>query len=321
MELKHPIITIIILGIVSIIYLAGLFFIKRKRPVFISNNPVLKKIVKNHFPLAKYIFNFLTYSIFGLIILSLAVLSARPISIDSYTNEKNGIDIMVVMDTSGSMDATDIFPSRLEASKKVIKDFVAKIKNDRIGMVLFTVSATTLSPLTSDYSIILNYIDEITFSNLIWMFDFDNTRNQASVIGDGIVLASNKFPKDSDRSKVIILLTDGEARGGVDPVKSAEYAKEKNIKIYSIFVGTDFASKAKATLGKMAEITNGKFYEATNSQTLSTVINDIDKLEKKEIEANSYTVERDNPSLLTNVASVLMIFFFITYGTKKIIWN
>ena len=151
------------------------------------------------------------------------------------------------------------------------------------------------------------------------MFDFDVEKGTASVIGDGVVLASQKFQKNA-RSKVIILLTDGEAKGGVDPIKSAEFAKGKDIKIYPIFVGTDYTNTGSKTLEEMARISGGKYYAAEDQNTIKTVFSDIQSLEKVAIETSTNKIIKDEPNTLFTLST----FTFILYLMSKITlerWN
>jgi Ca-activated chloride channel family protein len=223
---------------------------------------------------------------------------ARPQTFSSGENiYTEGIDIAMVLDISGSMLAEDLKPNRLEAAKEVIDNFIKGRTSDRIGLVIFARDAFTQCPLTVDYSVLRNLLKEIK-SGMI---------EDGTAIGNAIANGVNRL-KDSDaKSKIIILLTDGVNNAGeVDPVSAAEIAKTFGIRIYTIGVGTrgnapfpvqtPFGIRYQmapveideAVLQKIADITDGHYFRATDNRTLKEIYNKIDKLEKTRVEITSY---------------------------------
>lgn len=213
----------------------------------------------------------------------------------------DGIDIFLVIDLSSSMLAQDFKPDRLEVSKRVAADFVDKRSFDRIGLAVFAGEAFTQCPLTTDHNILKDFTDEIRCGLL----------EDGTAIGMGLATAVNRI-KDSDaESKVVILLTDGVNNAGyVKPLTAAEIAKEFDIKVYTIGVGTEGQALAPTSrrsdgryqfsltrveideglLTQIAEMTGGKYFRATNAKRLELIYAEIDRLEKTEIEVT--TVKR-----------------------------
>lgn len=230
----------------------------------------------------------------GLLIIALA----RPQNFSSGENiYTEGIDIAMVLDISGSMLAEDFRPNRLEAAKKVTDEFIQGRSSDRIGLVIFSREAFTQCPLTIDYSVLRNLLNEIKTGMI----------EDGTAIGNAIANGVNRL-KDSDaKSKVIILLTDGVNNAGeVNPVSAAHIAKTFGIRIYAIGVGTrgeapypiqtPFGLKYQMVpveideplLKEIASSTGGQYFRATNNKTLSQIYSEIDKLEKTRIEVTSY---------------------------------
>jgi len=230
----------------------------------------------------------------GLLIVALA----RPQSFTSGENvTSEGIDIAMVLDISGSMLAEDFKPNRLEAAKNVIDNFVEGRTTDRIGLVVFSREAFTQCPLTIDYNVLRNLLLDIR-SGMI---------QDGTAIGNAIANGVNRLKESDAKSKIIILLTDGVNNAGeVDPISAAEIAKAFGIRIYTIGVGTrgeapypvqtPFGTRYQmvpveideAMLTKIANITGGEYFRATNNRALEEIYNKIDKLEKTKIEITSY---------------------------------
>ena len=167
--------------------------------------------------------------LFMLVLALLLIALARP----QKTNEKveqftEGIDIMLVLDISQSMQFEDFEPNRLEAAKQVARDFVKGRKQDRIGLVVFSGDAYSLSPLTTDYELLFSYLDDVNFEMI---------ENRGTAIGSALAVATNRMRESETKSKVCILISDGEnTAGNIDPITAAELAAAYNIKIYSIAV-------------------------------------------------------------------------------------
>ena len=237
-----------------------------------------------------------------LAIAAIIIAFARPrnVAVSSKIKSNNGIDIVMAVDVSASMLARDLKPNRLEALKVVAIDFVDRRPNDRIGIVLYAGESYTQTPITSDKSIVKRVISELQWGQL----------DGGTAIGMGLGSAVNRLKDSKAKSKVIILLTDGvNNSGNIDPKTAAELARELEIKVYTIGIGTngmaDFPwSKDPRTgllnfrkqqveideklLQHIANQRDGKYFRATNNQDLQEIYDEIDKLEKTEIEEFKY---------------------------------
>ncbi len=232
--------------------------------------------------------------------LCLIIAAARPRVAQGMQETKIvGVDVALAIDLSGSMRAEDLKPSRIEAAKTTLKEFVKGFNQGRMALVAFAGRSFTQCPLTSDGEILTSLLDQL---------DVGSVQLDGTAIGDAIINCINKF-KESSASRIIILLTDGENNSGsVDPITAARAAREKGIKIYAIGIGTpegapipvygpdgrkdyirdDFGNvlidKADFTaLKKMAEITGGRYFEARDSRALKDIYDEISRMEKKEL--------------------------------------
>jgi len=210
-----------------------------------------------------------------------------------------GIDIVLALDISTSMLAVDFKPNRLEAAKVVAKQFVENRKDDRIGLVVFAGETFLQCPLTIDYNVLNNFIDQVTTAEK----EFDGT-----AIGMAIANSVNRLRDSDAKSKVLILLSDGRNNAGeLDPLTAADLAKTFNIKIYTIGAGKEgkapypvqgFGGRTtyrnvdvqidEKVLTEVAQATGGKYFRATNQEMLSHVYNEISKMEKTEIKVTDY---------------------------------
>ena len=243
--------------------------------------------------------------------------------IDQYTE---GIDIMMVMDISESMDLQDFQPNRLEASKETAIEFINGRFGDRIGLVIFAGEAYSLSPLTTDYELLTSLIEEINFD----MMDAKGT-----AIGSAVAAATNRMRESEAKSKVIVLLSDGDNNAGnVDPIFAAELAAAMDIKIYTIAVGkdgmvpygTDFFGRPQmiesylneGTLREIAKIGKAEFFRASDDRALENIFSQIDELEKAEIIETRYkeTLDYYRVYLFWGI-----VFLFIWLGLKSTFVN
>jgi len=212
-----------------------------------------------------------------------------------------GVDIVLALDVSSSMLAEDFKPNnRLEAAKIVAQEFVKGRKNDRLGMIVFAGESFTQCPLTLDYGVLLTLLDQIKVADKNW---------DGTAIGMGIVNAVNRLKDSKAQSKVVILLTDGvNNRGQVDPITASRIAESFNIKIYTIGAGTRgtamypvedpvFGKRYvpmevqidEQVLQKMADITGGRYFRATDEKKLRDIYSEISEMEQTRIEVNEYT--------------------------------
>lgn len=235
----------------------------------------------------------------ALTLLILALARPRNVEVSKRTKTTRGIDIVMAIDVSASMLAKDLKPNRLEALKDVATKFVQKRPNDRIGIVVYAGESFTQTPITSDKTIVQNTIRKIQWGQI----------EDGTAIGMGLGSAVNRLKDSKAKSKVIILLTDGVNNTGfVDPKTATELAKQIGIKVYTIGLGTNGTAMfpvAKDLNGKLifrnapveidedllkyiASETEGQYFRATGNKKLESIYNQIDKLEKTEIEELKY---------------------------------
>jgi Ca-activated chloride channel family protein len=241
-----------------------------------------------------------------MLVLALVIVAlARPQTGRSkHTTYSEGIDIMLVLDTSGSMQAQDFEPkNRLHVAKEVIKEFISKRTQDRIGLVVFAADAMTQCPLTLDHTLLAKLVDVIDFGML----------DDGTAIGVGLATACNRLRSSQAKSKIVVLLTDGQNNAGmVDPMTAARVAGSLGLKVYTIGVGTHgrapipvddpvFGRRLisvevdidEVTMRKIAELTGGKYFRATDTQELVSIYNQIDKMEKSKVESETFVEYTD----------------------------
>lgn len=232
---------------------------------------------------------------------AIIVALSRPQTEDVSTRTKTtkGIDIVMAIDVSSSMLARDLKPNRLSALKQVAGEFIKKRPNDRIGLVAYAGEGYTKTPITTDKAIVLNSLSEITYGQL----------EDGTAIGMGLATAVNRLKESESKSKIIILLTDGVNNSGfIEPQTAAELAVEFDIKTYTIGLGTNGNALTPISynadgsfrygmrqveideelLQEIATATGGKYFRATNNETLEEIYEEINKLEKTEIEEFKY---------------------------------
>lgn len=244
------------------------------------------------------------------------------------TNEKveqytEGIDIMIAMDISQSMQIEDFEPNRLEAAKKVALDFIQGRLQDRIGLVVFSGDAFSLAPLTTDYDLLRSYVRDINFEMI---------ENRGTAIGSALAVVTNRMRESETKSKVCILLSDGDnTAGNIDPITAAELASAYGIKMYTIVVGReglvpygkDFFGRPnmientvdESTMRKIAQIGGGEFFRATDNEALASVFNKIDQFEKAEIKETRYKDTSDYYFIYLQWAAALFLIWLILKST------
>lgn len=238
------------------------------------------------------------YILYMLSIILIIVSLARPQTTNSWEeNKTEGIDIIIATDISGSMLAKDLKPNRLEASKEIAIQFIKRRTNDRIGLTVFSGKSFTQCPLTTDHGSLINLFQNVKYGMV----------NDGTAIGDALGTSINRLIHSDAKSKIIILLTDGENTAGkISPLTASEIAGTDSIgiKIYTIGVGTKGMAKtpvAKDINGKLiydyvevrideelltniANNTGGQYFRATNKESLEKIYNKIDKLETTKID-------------------------------------
>ncbi|MFV0390368.1 MAG: vWA domain-containing protein [Paludibacteraceae bacterium] len=265
--------------------------------------------------------------ILRLLAISMLILAiARPQSSLNWRKEnKEGIDIMMALDISGTMMAEDLRPNRLEAAKNVAVDFIQSRPNDNLGLVVFAAESFTQCPLTIDHTVLINLFSGIRYGMI----------EDGTAIGLGLANAVTRIKESKAKSKVIILLTDGSNnRGDIAPMTAAEIAKTFGIRVYAIGVGshgmvsmpvqTPFGVRFEkmksefdeATLEKIAEITGGQYFRATNNAKLREVYQEIDQLEKTKISVQEFS----NKSELYFIFALLAFLLLLTEILVRNTW-
>ena len=268
--------------------------------------------------------------VFRICALALVVLAlARPQTVDisSRTKTNKGIDIVMAIDVSSSMLAQDLKPSRLNALKEVAADFIDDRQNDRIGLVVYAGESYTKTPITSDKRIVKNALRSIRYDGVI---------NDGTAIGMGLATAVNRLKDSRAKSKVIILLTDGVNNSGfIEPKIAAELAVEFQIKTYTIGLGSNGTAKApigvlpngkfqygltkveidEALLQSIADDTGGLYFRATDTKKLKDIYDEINKLEKTEVEEFKYYNYEEKYRVLILIALGLLFMEWILKNT------
>ena len=254
---------------------------------FIKTAPTLKERAR-HVPFM------LRMVVIGLLVVGFARPQTTSQGENIYTE---GIDIAMLLDISGSMLAEDFRPNRIEAAKEVAQSFVDGRANDRIGLVIFAGQSFTQCPMTLDYRVLKSLLRQVKPGMV----------EDGTAIGMAIAQGVNRLKDSKAKSKVMILLTDGvNNRGEIDPLTATQIAQTFGIRIYTVGVGTigeapypvqtPFGTRYQnmpvdvdeKTLQKIAEMTDGQYFRATNNRALKQIYDEIDKLEKTRVEVKAY---------------------------------
>ena len=281
---------LIIIPLFMVLVIVKIFFYKKTSSVQVSSFNSLKNFFGNQGKIKVFFIN----ALFIVALLLIIVGFARP-RISSLDKDitVEVIDIVLVLDTSSSMLAEDFKPNRLEAVKDAAKEFIKNRSGDRIGLLVFGKDTFIQCPLTIDYSVLNNLLSEVT----VMEPKYDGT-----AIGVAIANGVNRLRNSDSESKVIILLSDGSNNvGSIDPISAAKIAKEYNIKVYTIGAGTNQSITQipgrgfvrneidEDTLKGIAEVTNAKYFRATDKKSLSGIYREIDNLEKSEISVSYFS--------------------------------
>ncbi|GGZ60937.1 vWA domain-containing protein [Mesonia mobilis] len=270
--------------------------------------------------------------LFVLRLLCLALLitaMARPRTVDvtSRTKKTQGIDIVMAIDVSPSMLARDLKPNRLEALKEVAAEFIEGRPNDRIGLVAYAGESFTKTPITSDKAIVQSALEDIQYSDLL---------ENGTAIGMGLATSVNRLKDSKAKSKVIILLSDGVNNTGfIDPKIAGELAVEYDIKVYTIGLGSNGTALGPIGIDRSGQFrygptkveidedlmkqisnqTNGKYFRATNNEKLEEIYEEINKLEKTEIEESKFYNYEEKYRPLVILAGLLFLIEIILRNT------
>lgn len=279
--------------------------------------PILEGVKGHSRPVRGFIKKYL-FVLRSLAVAAFVIALARPqIAFNEEEVNTEGIDIIIALDISGSMDALDFKPDRLGAAKIKASEFIDGRPNDRIGLVVFAGESFTQSPLTTDHAVVKKLLAEVK-SGLI---------EQGTAIGMGLATSVIRLKESDAKSKVIILLTDGVNNSGfVDPLTAVEAALEYNIRVYTIGVGKNgmapfrsqnFFGNTEITqqevrldadlLKQIAEKTGGRFFQATNDAALGNVYNEIDRLEKTRIQVTRLTRKTEEFYWFLIIGGILLL--------------
>lgn len=255
----------------------------------------------------------------------LIIALARPQNTNSWQKDSiEGIDIMLAMDVSGSMQAMDFKPNRLEAAKDVAISFINNRPNDNIGMVTFAGESFTQCPLTTDHTVLLNMVQDLQMGVL----------DDGTAIGMGLATAVNRLKDSKAKSRVVILLTDGSNNmGDITPRMAADIARTFGIRVYTVGVGTrgeapfpiqtEFGVRIQnvpvdidePTLDGIAEVSGGKYFRAVDNETLNEIYKEIDKLEKTRLMTKSFKAYEEKYFVYALIAFLLLLTEFLLRNT------
>ncbi|MFW6157586.1 MAG: vWA domain-containing protein [Balneolaceae bacterium] len=292
---------------------------KRRASLTFSDVSMLKELPGNWRSYGIWTGPLLRWIAFALIIIAMARPQDRNTTVE---RNAEGIDIVMVMDISTSMRAEDLKPNRFEAAKEVAKDFISKRDSDRIGLIAFARQSFTVVPPTLDYELVNRLIDELDMGVI----------EDGTAIGMGLATATNRLKDSSAESKVIILLTDGQNNAGeIDPVTAADLAVSYGIRVYTIGAGTRgtapypvedpvFGTRYQNVqvdldeemLTRIAEMTSGSYFRATDTESLEDIYDQINELETSEVEELIYTDYEDLYPRFLIPGFLLLILAFVS---------
>ncbi|MBS3770317.1 MAG: VWA domain-containing protein [Bacteroidales bacterium] len=276
-------------------------------------------------PSLKY---YMRHVLFAFRVIAIALLFmalARPQASENWKDvTTEGIDIVIALDISSSMLARDFNPNRMEASKEIAKEFIQGRPNDRIGLVVFSGESFTQCPLTTDHTVLMNLFEDIE-SGMV---------EDGTAIGMGLATAVNRMKESETESKVVILLTDGvNNMGSIAPATAAEIAKTFDIRVYTIGVGshgeapypvnTPYGVRYKDmkveidedVLLQIASETEGEYFRATNNQKLKSIYQQIDEMEKSEIEVKEFSEKSEEYLGFALIAGILLLIEIVSKST------
>jgi Ca-activated chloride channel homolog len=289
--------------------------------------------VKHLFSKKEKWIRYLSLCLLSLGFMSMVLAMAQPqIPLREEVIKRAGIDIVLAMDVSASMLSQDFKPNRLTVSKQLANAFIDKRQYDRIGLVTFSGEAITNCPLTTDHNTLKNILDNVTHGTL----------EDGTVIGVGLATAVARLKESKAKSKIVILLTDGDddGNGFVSPIDAATLAKEIGVKVYTIGVGKYGSALSPASVDKLGEIiyemksvtinegllqqisllseSGGRFYRATDAVAFSRIYEDIDTLEKTMIDT---TIYKQQKIVALSFLLFTLICFSVVFLIKTLIYR
>lgn len=310
----HPEVLLLLLLIPVYLFWYVRYYRKQRLVIRLSYDPAKLHAPNQDMALLRLVPRGFQVFALGLLIIALA----RPQSSrEIIQQDVEGIDIMLVMDVSGSMEAQDYLPNRLEVAKETAVSFVEGRKHDQIGLVLFASEALSYAPLTLDYDFLTRMIKSISFNFL---------PRQGTAIGTAVSMGINRMRDSQSPSKVMVLLTDGaNNRGDIDPITSARLAAANGIRLYCIGIGRailNFQQTGQApsaldeqTLRRMASIADGEYYRVSNARSLERVFQEISRLETRTMPEMHFKQVKDQYQIFVKAAIVFLILAFLSMLT------
>lgn len=304
----------LILAIPLVVTLRWAFNLRLKQKIEIAVSQ--KSIASQTSALLRHLPQFFFLFAIFLLIITLA----RPQRANTEVEQTaEGIDILLVLDISESMLIEDFRPNRLESAKLLANDFILGRQYDRIGLVVFSGSAYTHSPLTTDYQILQKLVREINQGMI---------SQGGTAIGEAIGISINRLKESSSKTKIIILISDGDnTAGSLDPITTAKLAASYGIKIYTIVVGREgevplpsidgrkkkFIDNTvdETSLREIAKIGEGQFFRAINNESLSKVFSVIDSFEKTEVKTKKYRYTEDFYHIYLTWAIIFLLIWLL----------
>ena len=281
----------------------------------LKKHPKTLKIHLRHLPFV--------LRVFAIALIITAV--ARPQKTDSWrTEDTEGIDIMIALDVSTSMSLLDFTPNRLEAAKRLTVDFIRSRPNDNIGLVVFAGESFTQVPLTTDHAVLINMLNAVAFDMI----------EDGTAIGLGLANAVGRVLEGPAKSKVVILLTDGDNnRGDIMPITAGEIAQAVGVRVYTIGVGSHGLVRARfqtplgvryqyvddtfdeAPLKEIAAMTGGLYFRATDGETLRRIYEQISELETSKISVSEFSKREEFYHIFALLAFLLLALEIILRNT------
>ncbi|MDR1347238.1 MAG: VWA domain-containing protein [Prevotellaceae bacterium] len=316
-EFEYPKILYLLFLILPLIAWYVFKVLRKKASLQISTTLAFAHISKG----LRYYLQHLPFALTCIAIAAIIVASARPrSSTKQETIDTEGIDIVLVLDISGSMLARDFKPDRIEAAKKIAIQFISERISDRIGLVVFASESFTQCPLTTDKATLINLINEIHIGMIL---------DDGTAIGNGLATAVARLKDSNAKSRTVILLTDGVNNAGeISPAMAAEMAEQYQIRVYTIGVGTEGMAPYPVTtsfgvtqiqnvpveidenlLKNISDRTDGKYFRATSNTKLQEIYQEINVLEKTKTSIDSFNVYEEEymPFALTSLGLLLLV--------------
>ncbi|TAF32805.1 MAG: VWA domain-containing protein [Cytophagales bacterium] len=293
------------------------FLLRKKRQLF-EVALSLKTFQKDRRVWLRHVLKLLWAMAYTLFVIALARPQQNNERLERWTE---GIDIIIALDISESMQIQDFKPNRLEVAKKVAINFISGRFQDRIGLVLFAGDAFAPLPPTTDYDMLKSYIADLSF---------DLIPKGGTAIGSALAVATSRMMDSKSKSKVVLLISDGEnTAGNIDPETASGLASAEGIKVYTIAVGRDgqvpvgvdafgrtqYAENTlnETTLREIANVCDGEFFRATNATALQNIFEKINSYEKSEIKENRYVDTKD----FYHIYLIWGLFFFLLWLAAK----